>query len=160
MTSGKTLAGKQGAGNPHLWFDRGKVVPTTTSSRGILPYNTVKKLAAMLFVIFVGVSLMALETRSSTGEKGRITEEQNAILDTIAQINHINWVVNVIKTYDNAMILEEEYEKISYGNLNLNRIPDEETRNRITNMLDVLYSLRKDERDMKNTSWYYSIFHQ
>ncbi len=150
MTSGKTLTGKQGAGNPHLWFDRGKVVPTTTSSRGILPYNTVKKLAAMLFVIFVGISLMALETRLPTGEKGRITEEQNAILDTIAQINHINWVVNVIKTYDNAMILEEEYEKISYGNLNLNRIPDEEARGRITNMLDTLYSLRKDEREMKH----------
>ena len=73
-----------------------------------------------------------------------------AVLDTIAQINHINWVVNVIKTYNNAMILEEEYEKISYGNLNLNRIPDEETRGRITNMLDVLYSLRKDEREMKH----------
>ena len=77
-------------------------------------------------------------------------EELEAILDTIAQINHINWVVNVIKTYDNAMILEEEYEKISYGNLNLNRIPDEETRRRITNMLDTLYSLRRDEREMKH----------
>ena len=77
-------------------------------------------------------------------------DDKEAILDTIAQINHINWVVNVIKTYDNAMILEEEYEKISYGNLDLNRIPDEEARGRITNMLDTLYSLRKDEREMKH----------
>lgn len=98
---------------------------------------------ACLATILVTVHVQAQDVAASGGDK-------EAVLDTIAQINHINWVVNVIKTYNNALVLEEEYEKISYGNLNLNRIPDEETRNRITNMLDVLYSLRKDERDMKH----------
>jgi len=73
----------------------------------------------------------------------------DAVLDTIAQINHINWVVNTIKTYNNAIVLEEEYEKISPGRLNLNRIPDEETLGRITKMLDTLHSLRKEERGLQ-----------
>ena len=95
-------------------------------------------------------SLQAAELCQPEGEQKRSEEEQNAILDTIAQINHINWVVNVIKSYDNAVVLEEEYEKISYGNLDLNRIPDEETLGRITKTLDTLHSLRKDEREMKH----------
>lgn len=76
-------------------------------------------------------------------------EAEDAALDTIAQINHINWVVNTIKTYNNAMVLEEEYEKISPGHLNLNRIPDEETMERIIKMLDQLHALRMKERDLK-----------
>ena len=50
-------------------------------------------------------------------------DAEDAALDTIAQINHINWVVNTIKTYNNAIVLEEEYDKISPGRLNLNRRP-------------------------------------
>ena len=106
--------------------------------------KTNRKLAVIFLVaITVTAHLAAQDVTASGGDT-------NALLNTIAQINHINWVVNVIKTYNNALVLEEEYEKISYGNLNLNRIPDEETRGRITNMLDVLYSLRKDEREMKH----------
>jgi len=77
-------------------------------------------------------------------------EERAAVLDIIAQINHINWVVCVIKKYNNAAVLEEEYAKISYDNLVLDRIPDEEALSRIKNTLDTLYSLRKDEREMKH----------
>ena len=77
------------------------------------------------------------------------SSDADAALDTIAQINHINWVVNTIKTYNNALVLEEEYEKISPGRLNLNRIPDQETMNRIIAMLDQLHALRMQERDLK-----------
>lgn len=76
---------------------------------------------------------------------------QEAVLDTIAQMNHINWVVNVIKTYENPVILEKEYEKISYGNLDLNRIPDEESLQRIKDLLDTLENLRSDDR--KREHW-------
>ena len=103
----------------------------------------VRLVTACLAAILVTVNVRAQDVVASGGDT-------NALLNTIAQINHINWVVNVIKTYNNALVLEEEYEKISYGNLDLNRIPDEETRGRITHMLDVLYSLRKDEREMKH----------
>ena len=100
---------------------------------------------------FAVVSLFAaLTIHLHAQDIGVSDDDREAILDTIAQINHINWVVNVIKTYNNAMILEEEYEKISYGNLDLNRIPDEETLSRITKTLDTLHSLRKDEREMKH----------
>ena len=77
------------------------------------------------------------------------TAASDAALDTIAQINHINWVVNTIKTYNNALVLEEAYDKISPGRLNLNRIPDQETMQRIINMLDQLHALRMKERDLK-----------
>ena len=103
-----------------------------------------KFLTVCLAAILATVHVQAQDVAASGGDK------EAAILDTIAQINHINWVVNVIKTYNNALVLEEEYEKISPGNLNFNRIPDEETLNRITKMLDTLYTLRKDDRNMRH----------
>ena len=107
------------------------------------------KAATACLAVGLVIALSAAEPQPSAGEKVRTVEEQDAILDTIAQINHINWVWNTIKTYNNVVVLEEEYDKISSGNLNLNRIPDEETLGRITQMLDTLYSLRKDDRAMK-----------
>lgn len=107
------------------------------------------KVVTACLVAGLVIALPAEEPQPSAGEKARTAEEQGAILDTIAQINHINWVWNTIKTYNNVVVLEEEYDKISSGNLNLNRIPDEETLGRITQMLDTLYSLRKDDRAMK-----------
>ncbi len=110
--------------------------------------NIGKILAACLVAGLV-VSLPAEESRPTAGVDELSAANKDAILDTIAQINHINWVVNVIKSYNNVIVLEEEYEKISPGNLYLDRIPDEETLGRITKMLDTLYSLRKDDRQMK-----------
>lgn len=78
-----------------------------------------------------------------------LSAADEAVLDTIAQINHLNWVVNTIKTYNNALVLEEEYDKISPGHLNLNRIPDQDAMERIIAMLDQLHSLRMKERDLK-----------
>ena len=105
-----------------------------------------KKMARTLAV---GMTCCAALSASGTEGVVATNETSDAVLDTIAQINHINWVVNVIKSYNNPVVLEEEYEKISYGNLNLNRIPDEETLGRITRTLDTLYGLRKSEREMK-----------
>ena len=53
-------------------------------------------------------------------------QDSEAALDTINLINHINYSVEVIRTYNNVIALEEEYQKISVDNLNLNRIRDEE----------------------------------
>ena len=75
--------------------------------------------------------------------------DNDAILDTIAQMNHMNWVVTKINHYNNAIVLDEEYKKISPGMLNLNRIPDKETLDKIMALLDELHSMRKDERDIK-----------
>lgn len=110
---------------------------------------SIGKVAAACLAVGLVVALPAEEPRPSAGVNELSGANKDAILDTIAQINHINWVVNVIKSYNNVIVLEEEYEKISPGNLYLDRIPDEETLNRITKMLDTLYSLRKDDRQMK-----------
>lgn len=75
--------------------------------------------------------------------------DDDPVLDTIAQMNHMNWVVTKINHYNNAIVLEEEYKKISPGMLNLNRIPDKETLDKIMALLDELHSMRKDERDIK-----------
>ena len=103
---------------------------------------SIRKTTMIALAVFIGMTAFSEEKQPSV-------EANDAVLDTIAQINHINWVVNVIKSYNNVIVLEEEYEKISPGNLYLDRIPDEETLGRITKMLDTLYSLRKDDRQMK-----------
>ena len=98
---------------------------------------------------WICAALGALSVVALRGLCSESTAASDAALDTIAQINHINWVVNTIKTYNNAIVLEEEYDKISPGRLNLNRIPDQETMERIIKMLDRLHSLRMKERDLK-----------
>lgn len=98
---------------------------------------------------WICAALGALSVVALRGLCSESTAASDAALDTIAQINHINWVVNTIKTYNNALVLEEEYDKISPGRLNLNRIPDQETMQRIINMLDQLHALRMKERDLK-----------
>ena len=115
--------------------------------------NVIEKLVFVFCVAFVGVGATAGTTavpKSHEGEIESTANEQAAILDTIAQINHINWVWNTIKTYNNSIVLAEEYDKISPGNLNLNRIPDDDILKHITDMLDTLHSLRMDEREIRH----------
>ena len=76
------------------------------------------------------------------------SSETDAVLDTIAQMNNVNWVVTKIKNYNNALVLEEEYEKLSPSMLNLNRIPDKETLDKIIAILDELHAMRKSEREI------------
>lgn len=75
--------------------------------------------------------------------------ESDAARDAIAQINHLNWVVSKIKTYNDAIVLEEEYRQISPDKLNLNRIPDRDTLGKILEMLDLLHGMTNDEREMQ-----------
>lgn len=76
---------------------------------------------------------------------------ESAALDTIALINHINYVVEVIRTYNNVVALENEYQAITADNLNLNRIPDETILQDVQNILNTLHGMRMDERQRK---WY------
>lgn len=99
-------------------------------------------------IVLVSFLVIIPSLRTSAQSAGAATSDREAVLDTIAQINHINWVWNTIKNYNNVIVLEEEYNKISPGNLNLNRIPDVNALNRITQILDTLHSLRKDDREL------------
>ena len=99
---------------------------------------------------FAAVSLFAVLTIHLFAQDGGVSGDDNeAILDTIAQINHINWVVNTIKTYKNPIALEIESQKVSPGNLYLDRIPDRTAMERIKQILNTLHDLRMDEREMK-----------
>ena len=146
MTMEKAVAGTPYAGNLFLRSDERKVVPIPMPRPSGLfcKINTAVFMALAFFTINAAFADPVAQNTSSLPN-----EEREAILDMIAQINHINWVVCTIKSYNNIIVLEEEYEKISPGNLDLSRIPNEETLKRITRMLDTLYSLRRDDRQMK-----------
>lgn len=72
----------------------------------------------------------------------------DAVLDTIAHMNHLNWVVTRLRHAGHELALEEEYARISPGRLNLNRIPDRETLTCIQRLLDEISALRSDAREM------------
>jgi len=114
--------------------------------------NVIEKLVSAFCVAFAGVGLMADSTtvpKPPVVEKDYTANEQKAISNTIAQINHINWVVNIIKTYKDPVVLEVESEKVSQGNLYLDRIPDKAAMERIKQILITLHNLRIDEREVK-----------
>ena len=64
---------------------------------------------------------------------------------TIQFMNHINYVVHTLNTYKNVYVIEDEYRKISQGNLILDRIPDETVKNAITNLLKMIEAMRLDD---------------
>ena len=146
MTTEKVVVETPYVGNLFLHSDEGNVAPIPTPRRRRL----FCKITTAIFVALALFTINAVFADSVAQNTSSLpNEEREAILDMIAQINHINWVVCTIKSYNNILVLEEEYEKISPGNLDLSRIPNEETLKRITRMLDTLYSLRRDDRQMK-----------
>ena len=100
-------------------------------------------------ITFVCLAFFALNTAFAEASNGASAASDNreAISNVIAQINHINWVVNTIKTYKNPIVLEVESEKVS--NLYLDRIPDKAAMERIKQILVTLHNLRMDEREIK-----------
>lgn len=131
-------------GHSHLQFDERKVMPVTTLRCMSILYKT--KTIAFAILAFIGASLTFGETAANNSSP---SEDREAILDMIAQINHINWILCTIKSYNNIVVLEEEYEKISPGNLWLDRISNNETAERLKRMLKTLHSLSKNDRQMR-----------
>lgn len=103
--------------------------------------NTIRRLTFILLSCSVGLCLNAAPQQ----------QESDAALDTIAIINQVNYAVEVIRTYHNVVALEEEYERISADNLNLNCIRDEESLQLIRDILNTLNSMRMNDRARK---WY------
>ena len=96
------------------------------------------KLVILAVLCFLATAMRAEDAAAS-----------DAARDTIAQINHLNWVVSKIKTYNNTIVLAEEYRQISPDKLNLNRIPDRDTLGKIMDMLDLLHGMISAEREME-----------
>ena len=62
-------------------------------------------------------------------------------------INHINWVVTKIKTYNDPAVLEEEYKGLTADALNLRVIKDPELIDLICRILDVIVEMRIEEKE-------------
>jgi len=103
-----------------------------------------RRFIGLISIAICAITLFASQRQESTSE---------AAADTIAFINHINYVVETIHSYNNVIVLEQEYKKISVDNLNLNKIPDEEVLGWIVTMLDTLKEMRMDERQRSRAQY-------
>ena len=134
----KALREKMRPGISHIRFDKKEGAFWSLLGK-------IRSVIFMVLALYVSGAAFAEATATDTSQG----KEQDAILDAVAQINHINWVVNTIKTYKNPIVLEIESQKVSPGNLYLDRIPDRAAMERIKQILNTLHDLRMDEREMK-----------
>ena len=83
-----------------------------------------------------------------SSEPNRETVRKEAMTALFA-INHINWVITKIKTYNDPAVLEEEYRGLTADALNLRVIKDPELIDLICRILDVIVEMRIEgkERD-------------
>jgi len=79
-------------------------------------------------------------------EPDRETLRKDAMTALFA-INHINWVVTKIKTYNDPAVLEEEYKGLTADALNLRVIKDPELIDLICRILDVIVEMRIEEKE-------------
>lgn len=73
------------------------------------------------------------------------TDFENRIA-TIQFMNYMNYVVNVLSSYRNVFVLEEEYKNLSDNRLNLDRV-DSDVLEAIKTMLDTIYSMRANDKE-------------
>ena len=73
-------------------------------------------------------------------------DERDAMAALFA-INHINWVVTKIKSYNDPAVLEEEYQGLTADALNLRMIKDPELIDLICRILDVITEMRIEEKE-------------
>lgn len=88
----------------------------------------------------------ALVPAKPAEEPDRETLKKDAMTALFA-INHINWVVTKIKTYNDPAVLEEEYKGLTADALNLRVIKDPELIDLICRILDVIVEMRIEEKE-------------
>lgn len=70
-------------------------------------------------------------------------------IDTLLFLNHINYVVETLDSYQNSLVLEQEYKTICANNLNINRIPNDDIKTALIKLLDAIYAMRRTEKEYK-----------
>lgn len=70
-------------------------------------------------------------------------------IDTLLFLNHINYVVQTLDTYQNSLVLEQEYKTICANNLNINRIPNDDIKTALLKLLNAIYEMRRTEKEYK-----------
>lgn len=78
---------------------------------------------------------------------GNREEDQKSAMAALFAINHINWVITKIKTYNDPAVLEEEYRGLTADALNLRVIKDPELIDLICRILDVIVEMRIEEKE-------------
>ena len=107
-------------------------------------YIVLSAISVICFLDLFGVDLDPEATR----EKQR-KENYVRAMATIQFMNHINYVVHTLSTYQNVYVIEDEYRKISQGNLILDRIPDDKVKDAINKMLDTIKEMRVEDKKRK-----------
>ena len=130
MAMEASLDGKMRLGSSYIQFARG--------ARAML--SLLCKICGIPFLVFA-LCISDAVFAAATDMNDLQSKDQDAILDAVAQINHINWVINTIKTYKNPIVLDIESQKVSPGNLYLDRIPDRAALERIKQILITLHDL-------------------
>ena len=87
-------------------------------------------------------------------KQAKIESDREAVLDTIAYINQMNYAFMVMETYHNVLAIQEEYDRISLDQIDVTRIPpfshgDKPMKVLIQEMLDALKALKMTEEDYK-----------
>lgn len=98
----------------------------------------------------IGVAIIIIALSEPIFAAGQIKDKDRANTQAaIIMINHVNWVVNRIKSSDDVGMLELEYEGISLNKLNLQSIKDQETIDQITRICDYITTLRISDGERK-----------
>ena len=79
--------------------------------------------------------------------KKKAESDKKDAMAALFAINHINWVVTKIKTYNAPAVLEEEYQGLTADALDLRVIKDPELIALIRRILDTIVELRIDEKE-------------
>lgn len=82
----------------------------------------------------------------SDEEIKRRREEELEATRSLLLMNHVNWVVTKIKSYNDPMVLEQEYDNINQNAIRLDNIKDAEIIDTISRIMDVITEMRIEER--------------
>ena len=79
--------------------------------------------------------------------KKKAESDKKDAMAALFAINHRNWVITKIKTYNDPAVLEEEYQGLTADALNLRVIKDPELIDLICRILDVIVEMRIEEKE-------------
>lgn len=116
---------------------------------------TMKKIIVLLMVALFGAVIFADAPRKLDLGANQEIFNRNLSLDFAAYINYLNYVYYIVETYNDSLVLAEEYEKLSIKKINLPALPKlqgDEGQNMLTaiqNLSDELYKLKLSEDEYK-----------
>ncbi len=108
-----------------------------------------RRIVALCVSVFcLGLSAETNNVKSLFRDASKATSTTNLDrgIDTLLFLNHINYVVATLASYQNALVLEQEYKTINPNNIDMNRIPNEDIRDHIGMLLDAIYAMRNTEK--------------